>query len=162
MRLIKNSQLKDPMKKPKGNMNLHKHGKQFGPDYQVTPEQRAKAGETKKKKTAERRQLVDLLQLAFKGELGEEIKEQIEEDLGMLPTTIEEALHLIQVTKAIKKKDTFAYATLMQAAGINKTNIDHTSGGKPVTNDVDYTNYSDEDLITLKKIHEKYNAPRPD
>ncbi len=90
-----------------------KNPKKFTKDYQPG---RKKIAETKKKK----RELTELLSLAIKGEFGKEINAVLINKLGIKANTIEEALHFVQIAKAIGKDDTAAYVALMQTSGLNK------------------------------------------
>lgn len=90
----------------------------------------AKRAATNRERSKKRRELTDLLSLALKGKIGNDINKVLS-DLGVKATTIEEALHFVQIAKAISKEDTQAYQALMQTSGLNKpvkTETDVTMG----------------------------------
>jgi hypothetical protein len=101
------------------NPNIKDVQKKFSKDYQPSKESVKKRGETNRKNTQKRRELTELLSLALEGKIGDEINKVLAQ-LNIQATTLEEALHFVQIAKAISQKDTQAYMALMQTSGLNK------------------------------------------
>jgi hypothetical protein len=101
------------------NPNIKDVQKKFSKDYQPSKESVKKRGETNRKNTQKRRELSELLGLALEGKIGDEINKVLSQ-LNIQATTLEEALHFVQIAKAISQKDTQAYMALMQTSGLNK------------------------------------------
>jgi hypothetical protein len=101
------------------NPNILTTAKPFSKDYQPSKAGIRKRAETNKKNTQKRRELNELLALALEGKIGEEINKVLSQ-LNIKATTLEEALHFVQIAKAISQKDTQAYMALMQTSGLNK------------------------------------------
>ena len=103
-----------------GNPNIQKSAVRFSKTYQPSRASRKKAGKKKTATIKKRRELTKILSLALKGKFGEEINTTLFNGLGLKATSLEEALHFVQIAKAISKEDTQAYQALMQTSGLNK------------------------------------------
>lgn len=100
-----------------GNIKTLKH---FTKDRQPTKEQRKKQAKTRTENAKKKRELSDLLSIALKGKIEKGINSVLFLEMGIKAGTIEEALHFVQIAKALSQKDTTAYMALMQTAGLNK------------------------------------------
>lgn len=110
------------MQKKLRNPNIREvsKGTQFSKTRQPTDAQRKKAARNMSVVKQKKREIRELLALALTGEAGDQIKELIKEQFGDIPATVEEALHFMQIVKALSERDTFAYKALMDVAGITK------------------------------------------
>ena len=118
-----------------GRSNIKDDAVKFSKDRQPSKEARARAGKKVSETAKKKRDLSELLQFAIKGEFGDEINKTLFQALGIKADTIEEALHFVQIAKAISQKDTQAYQALMQVSGISKpvkTELTGANGGPVV------------------------------
>lgn len=113
--------------------NIKDDAVKFSKDRQPSKEARIRGAKKTAETKAKRRELSDLLNLVIKGEFGKEINQVLTEKLGMKASTIEEALHFVQIAKAIGKDDTQAYMALMQTSGLNKAVKTEVSGVVSIT-----------------------------
>lgn len=103
-----------------GNKNIKDHSIPFSKTNQPSAASIKKRAETRKRNTLKKRELADLLNLTLKGNINKAINTVLKSEMGVSAKTLEEALHFIQIAKAITQKDTDSYRALMQTAGLNK------------------------------------------
>ena len=109
-----------------GNPKIKEYSKPFSKSNQPDKDAVRRRVQSRKKNIKKRRELAEILNLALKGKIGNQIND-ILNDLGVKASTIEEALHFVQIAKAISNKDTQAYMALMQTSGLNKPEkIEHS------------------------------------
>lgn len=103
-----------------GNPNINKYSKPFTKDNQPSKEALAKRVKNRSENTRKRRELAELLNLSLKGNAEKDINEVLMEEMGISAATLEEALHFVQIAKALSQKDTAAYMALMNVSGLVK------------------------------------------
>lgn len=116
-----------------GRKDIHKDAVPFRKDRQPTKAQRAKGNKKRSETCKKKRELKELLSIALSGNIEKDINDVLVEEMGTRAETLEEALHFVQIAKAISSKDTQAYMALMNVSGISapvKSTVTLTKVGK--------------------------------
>lgn len=141
------------------NKNINKHAVPFSKTNQPNKAAIKKRSKARVETLKKRRELTDLLSIVLKGEFGEQINGVLEAQMGAKAETLEEALHFVQIAKAISDKDTQAYQALMATSGLNKpVKTDVTTNGQSINKEPDYSKLSTKELLQLKEINKKCAA----
>lgn len=90
----------------------------FSKENQPNEKSIRKAAKKRSATCKKKRDLKALLFANLRGEAGKEIRKSISEQFGEKPETILEALHFMQIVKAVSEQDTPAYRALLDAAGL--------------------------------------------